>query len=230
MTDAGYLVDTAEDGVVGWKMIQAKPYELLITDNKMPRVTGVELVQKIQAAAMTIPIIMVTATPPENVEELQLAAILGKPFGISQLLRMVAEALHEQLQNRNVPKLKKIARQLLATGTATVRPSGDDGRVVFQVCDKLRGPLSQLLGSIGFHSLMIRSLVLAKAEVPGLAGVHVNADGSLAGLDDLAPHNAAAAETMLVSQLLGLLLTLIGPALTLQLLSDTWPDLPSLTL
>jgi CheY-like chemotaxis protein len=230
LTDAGHQVDTAEDGAVGWQKLQTKQYDLLITDHKMPRVTGVALVQKIRAAQMTLPTIMVTATPPENIEELQLTAVLEKPFGIKELVRVVDDALHQQSQIRNASKLKKIARQLLAAETVAVKPSGKDVRVVFSVFDKLRGPLSQLMGAVGFHSLLTRSLAQANGEIHWLNGVQVNADGGLEGLDKLELRTAAAGEAILVSQLLGLLVTLIGPTLTLQLLRDTWPELGELNL
>ena len=46
---SGYQVDAAEDGAVGWEAIQANRYDLLITDNSMPKLTGVELVKKLRA-------------------------------------------------------------------------------------------------------------------------------------------------------------------------------------
>jgi CheY-like chemotaxis protein len=228
LTDGGYQVDAAEDGAVGWEKLQSQNYDLLVTDNQMPKVTGVELVRKIRAAQMAVPIIMVTATPPENIGELQLAAVLEKPFGINQLVRMVGDVLHQQSQIQNASKLEKIARQLLAAETAAVKSSGKDIGVIFPVYDKLRGPLSRLTGAVGLHSLMTRALTQANEEIHQLDGVQVNAAGCLEGLDKLELRNAAASEAMLMSQLLGLLVTLIGPALTLRLLHDTWPDLGDL--
>jgi CheY-like chemotaxis protein len=230
LTDVDYQVDTAEDGAAGWEKLQSQNYDLLVTDNQMPKVSGVELVRKIRAAQMILPIIMVTATPPENIEKLQLAAVLEKPLGINHLVRMVGDVFHQQLQIRNASKLKKIARQLLAAETAAAKSSGKEIRVVFPVYDKLRGPLGRLMGAVGLHSLMTRALTQANGEIHQLDGVQVNADGGLEGLDKLELRSAAASEAMLVSHLLGILVTLIGPALTLQLLHDTWPDLGDLDL
>jgi two-component system response regulator PilR (NtrC family) len=39
-----YDVDVAEDGATGWQALQAKRYDLLITENKLPKLTGIELV------------------------------------------------------------------------------------------------------------------------------------------------------------------------------------------
>ena len=52
LDDPGYEVDTAENGAVAWDALQMKGYDLLITDNEMPQVSGIELVKKLQAAQM----------------------------------------------------------------------------------------------------------------------------------------------------------------------------------
>ena len=62
---SGYQVDAAEDGAVAWDALQLKKYDLIVTDNDMPRVTGVELIQKVQAAGMALPVIMATGALPE---------------------------------------------------------------------------------------------------------------------------------------------------------------------
>ena len=38
LRDFGYLTETAEDGLAAWKALQANVYNLLITDNNMPKV------------------------------------------------------------------------------------------------------------------------------------------------------------------------------------------------
>ena len=93
----GYRVDVAEDGAAAWKALQANRYDLLITDNKMPKVSGVELVKKLRSAGMTLPVVLASsAIPTEELERnpwLQLAATLEKPFSRGQLLETVREVL-----------------------------------------------------------------------------------------------------------------------------------------
>jgi two-component system, cell cycle sensor histidine kinase and response regulator CckA len=94
---SGYEVDAATDGEAGWKALQAKRYDLLITDNLMPKVTGIEMVKKLQAAGMQLPVIMATAILPE--EEfvlhpwLRTVPTLLKPFRADELLSRVRKAL-----------------------------------------------------------------------------------------------------------------------------------------
>src|SRR5512140_1791192 len=64
LTGAGYDVEGAEDGAAGWEALQAKSYDLVITDNKMPRMTGIEMIAKLRSARRAIPVIMATGALP----------------------------------------------------------------------------------------------------------------------------------------------------------------------
>lgn len=118
------------------------------------------------------------------------------------------------------------ARRLLASQTASDKSADVKGSAAFRVCGKLSQPLSQLLGIGGFRALMARAVALAGEEVPWLRGLHVQADGSLEGVDELEAkldsRAVAEGEVVLLTELLGLLVTFIGPALTLQLVRSIW--------
>ena len=58
LIDAGYQVDVAEDGASAGGALQRHNYDLLITDQFLPKVSGVELLKKIHVARMTLPVIM----------------------------------------------------------------------------------------------------------------------------------------------------------------------------
>ena len=97
------------------------------------------------------------------------------------------------------------------------------------VVEKLRGPLVTLSGTAGFRALLSRALTLANGEVRWFRAVQVKADGSLAAPAETAQLDKAEiarAEVALVAQLLGLLVTFIGEALTLRLVQDAWPGAP----
>jgi CheY-like chemotaxis protein len=224
-----YEVDTAEDGDVAWKALQAVNYGLLITDNQMPKVSGIELVKKCRCERMTLPIILASGIPPANTDSLQLAAILLKPFTGDQLLKTVKEVLRGQLPNNTTPNLKQCGRRLLAYEAAAARASGTKGSAASRVLGQLRGPLRSLTGIGGYIPLVSRALVLAGAEVPWLRTLEIKADGSLEGLDvleaDLDSRTIIEGETILVSQFLGLVVVLVGAALTLPVLQTIWPTM-----
>jgi len=55
--------DEAEDGVVAWKLLQEKKYDVILTDWNMPNMNGLELVKKIRSegsAHKTTPTVMIT--------------------------------------------------------------------------------------------------------------------------------------------------------------------------
>jgi hypothetical protein len=129
-------------------------------------------------------------------------------------------------------KVKELARRLVAHEASFNRPGRIKAPKTFRVCEKLRGPLSRLTGVGGFRSLLSRALALSGAEVSWLRALHVKADGSLEGMEKSEtgpdPHTIAESEVVLVAQVIGLLVTFIGPALTQQLLRDIWPKLDGL--
>ncbi len=94
----GYEVNAVEDGVAGWEALNADNYDLLITDQNMPKVSGVELLKLLRAARMALPVIMATGTLPADEFArhpwLQPAATLLKPFTDDELLRTVKQVLH----------------------------------------------------------------------------------------------------------------------------------------
>jgi DNA-binding response OmpR family regulator len=99
LTHHGYHVDAAEDGAVAWDTLQVNDYDLVVTDHKMPKVTGVELVEKLRAARMALPVILVSgAIPTDELNRhpgLRLAATLLKPFTADELVLAVKEVLCE---------------------------------------------------------------------------------------------------------------------------------------
>src|SRR5688500_1579157 len=126
---------------------------------------------------------------------------------------------------RTSPAIQSLAQQLLAlegagenAGVARVNP-------VVRVSEKLRVPLAKLAGDGGFSSLLSRALALAKAQIPSLGAVRVEADGTLAGFDEVGnpgPKAGGEGEAALVAELLGLLVTFIGEPLTRRVVEDAW--------
>jgi DNA-binding response OmpR family regulator len=94
---AGYEADAAEDGADAWEMLNAARYDLLITDNTMPRVTGVELLRMLHSARIALPVIMATGSLPAHEFEqspwLTPTATLLKPFVLADLLATVRAVL-----------------------------------------------------------------------------------------------------------------------------------------
>jgi len=94
----GYEVDTAEDGQAGWQAIQAKNYDLLITDNKMPKLSGLELIERLRWAQLALPVILASSLLPleelKRRPHLKIDRSLEKPVTATELLATVERVLH----------------------------------------------------------------------------------------------------------------------------------------
>jgi len=99
LTDAGYLVDHAQDGAAGLAKINEQAYDLVICDLKMPRMDGKSFYSSLAAAApgLSKRVIFVTGdvagTDAETFLEESGCPWLAKPFRLADLLRAVREVL-----------------------------------------------------------------------------------------------------------------------------------------
>jgi hypothetical protein len=127
------------------------------------------------------------------------------------------------------PETKDLARSLLAYETAVGKSSELIEPAAVRVCEKLRAPLCELAGVVGYRSILARALALARAEAPSLGALQVTADGNLQGRGELALQiggdQVSEGDVLLTSQLLGLFLSLLGAAVTLQLVQGVFPNL-----
>jgi CheY-like chemotaxis protein len=96
---AGYHVDAVPDGAAAWAALQGKHYDLLVTDNSMPKITGIGLIKMLRSQASTLPVVMATgAIPTEDLKRhpwLRINAILVKPYTIEDLLEAVKKTFQE---------------------------------------------------------------------------------------------------------------------------------------
>jgi CheY-like chemotaxis protein len=89
---AGYSVEAVASGEDALVRLQTAPVDLLITDNMMPGMSGLELAATAKARLPSLPIIMFTAYPPcQPVPALD--AVLVKPHGGATLLQSVKNLL-----------------------------------------------------------------------------------------------------------------------------------------
>jgi CheY-like chemotaxis protein len=97
LTCSDYRVDTAADAIAAWQALHACNYCLLLTDSKMPMVSGIELIAKLRSARMDPPVVLASsAIPMEEINRnpsLRLAATLLEPLTIAELLDTVGKVL-----------------------------------------------------------------------------------------------------------------------------------------
>ncbi len=104
LSRAGYQVATADDGAAALEIIRKKKFDLVITDLKMPRVDGIELLRGVKEAAPETAVILLTAFASG---ETALAAMregaydyVEKNFNVDDLLTIVRDALEKREAER----------------------------------------------------------------------------------------------------------------------------------
>ena len=111
LSRAGYQVATADDGAAALDIIGKKKFDLVITDLKMPRVDGIDLLKGIKETAPGTAVILLTAFA---FGETALAAMregaydyVEKNFNVDDLLAIVRDALDKKETARKEPRFPR---------------------------------------------------------------------------------------------------------------------------
>jgi CheY-like chemotaxis protein len=104
LAGSGYDVEAVQDGAACWEIVQTRNYDLIITDNRMPRMTGIEIIEKLRSACMAIPVIMATGCLPTyelaRKPWLKPDVLLEKPITNDDLLEAVKKVLPAPAKTR----------------------------------------------------------------------------------------------------------------------------------
>jgi two-component system response regulator HydG len=120
LTREGYTVVLAPDGQAALERLRQGGVDLLLSDLRMPGLTGLELLREVKAAVPDVDVILLTAfgTVEEAVTAMKEGAadFLTKPFQRGQLIRVIRKALERrELIAQNVA-LQRRLDDLLAQG------------------------------------------------------------------------------------------------------------------
>jgi two-component system, NtrC family, response regulator PilR len=143
----GYDVTAAENGTAAIALLQARPFDMLISDVRMPDVSGIEVLRTAKALNPGIIGIMVTAYgSKESIQEvlrLQAADYLDKPFNVEELkFRVRKELERNRIQQENV-LLKRALRNSHRFGD--IVGSSPPMAAVFQLVETIAPTMSTVL-------------------------------------------------------------------------------------
>ena len=120
LTREGYRVVLASDGRAALERVQAGGVDLIVTDLKMPGLTGLELLRAAKAILPDVDVILLTAfgTVEEAVKAMKDGAydFLTKPFRREQLVKLIDKALERRDLIEQNRALKKQLEDLRAKG------------------------------------------------------------------------------------------------------------------
>jgi DNA-binding NtrC family response regulator len=111
---AGYQVDQAESAEQGLERFDAARHELVITDVRMPGLSGITLLERLRGSGASTPVLVITAYGDVETAVAAMKAgafeFLLKPFSRDQLLVVVERALeHERLKRENSELRRQLA-------------------------------------------------------------------------------------------------------------------------
>jgi DNA-binding response OmpR family regulator len=91
--DEHYAVDVAQDGYIGWQLVNAFDYDLIVLDVVLPKLDGIQFCQRLREYGYHMPVLMVTAldSSTRKIAGLDAGAddYITKPFQLDELLARV---------------------------------------------------------------------------------------------------------------------------------------------
>ncbi len=110
----GYEVDSVADGREAWKRIRARKYHLIITDLRMPELSGLDLLAMVRNEHMPAGVILLTAfgEPEDALRAMKAGAddFLTKPLDADHLRFLVKRILERRAMIDELERLKRQTR------------------------------------------------------------------------------------------------------------------------
>ena len=121
LTRQGHAVDLAENGLEALEKFRTHPFDLVITDVRMPRLDGMEVLREVKKSSADTPVVVVSGygTVETAVEAMRQGAFdyILKPFS----LELIEETVERALSSLN-GKTSHLARKQAITGSNGDRP------------------------------------------------------------------------------------------------------------
>ncbi len=173
--DGTMVVEEAKDGAEGFEMIQKTDYDLVLCDIKMPKMDGVEVLQKVQETKPEIPFIMISGHGELEtaVETMRLGAYdyISKPPDLNRLLNAIRNALDKKsliVENKRLKKKVDKNYEMIGQGEAIRR--------IKEIIDKVAPTDARVLitGNNGTGKELVAHWIHQKSERSKKPMVEVN--------------------------------------------------------
>ena len=126
----GFVVDGAEDGIVGLELGLTESYELVVLDLLLPRLDGLRLLAELRRERPTLPVLVLSARSdlPTRLRSFDLGAAdyLSKPFSFDELVARIRVHLRHERDSGDAAlirvgelQLDVTRRRAAAGGTST---------------------------------------------------------------------------------------------------------------
>lgn len=111
LEEEGFEITAAANGLEGIDYLQNDIFDLVVTDIKMPKADGFEVLRKVKELSPSTIVIMITAfgTTEATIEAMKLGAYdyIHKPFKIDEIRLIIQKALEKKKLNEELSLLRK---------------------------------------------------------------------------------------------------------------------------
>lgn len=113
LKNENYLIDTAEDGEIGYQKAISNDYDLIILDLMLPKMDGFTVLEYLRANMKKVPILIISAKSQieDKVKALDLGSddYITKPFAMAELLARIRSLLRRKSDiNSNLIEIKDL--------------------------------------------------------------------------------------------------------------------------
>ena len=136
LSERGYQVEAVETGTQAWALLQNRPFDLAFVDIRMPELSGLDLLHKVQEIHMETSVIIMTGqtTLTNAIEAMKRGAFdyLPKPFDLNDVQALASRALEARRLTvaQPLPAVQGHNEQIIGSGAAMQQVYKTIGRIV----------------------------------------------------------------------------------------------------
>jgi response regulator RpfG family c-di-GMP phosphodiesterase len=184
LRNQGYDCGQAENGLEALERIDEDPPDLVVTDIKMPRMDGMELLRRLTGRGLDLPVVVITSMADVKmaVSALSMGAAeyLMKPFNLQEVTIAVERALeHNRLRRENRQyqlNLERMVREKTRDLLSKNRKIEEQARSLQQALSDVRGAVHSLVaaveawdGEVSKHNVRVQDYAVKLGQTMNLS-------------------------------------------------------------
>ena len=161
----GYKVTTSENGSQALSLLSSKPFDLVISDIRMPGFSGLDLLESIREKHGDLPVILITAfaSPDDAVKAMKNGAFdyISKPFNVDEIKSVILSATNKGGSPVNKDNIAELFPNIVGNSREMLKIFDMIGRIAPTPANVL------IYGESGTGKELVAQAIHAKSQVSG---------------------------------------------------------------